>query len=27
LFVDEDGDLMSLYDDDESNNGFPWSKG
>jgi hypothetical protein len=27
LFVDEDGDLMSLYDDDESNNGFPWSEG
>ena len=27
LVVDEDGDLVSLYDDDESNNGFPWSKG
>ena len=27
LFVDEDGDLMSLYDDDETNNGFPWSEG
>ena len=27
LFVDEDGDLVSLYNDDESNNDFPWSEG
>ena len=27
LFVNEDGELETLYDDDESNSGFPWSEG
>lgn len=27
MFVNEDGELESLYDDDESNSGFPWSEG
>ena len=27
MFVNEEGELESLYDDDESNSGFPWSKG
>ena len=25
MFVNEEGELESLYDDDESNSGFPWS--
>jgi len=25
MFVNEQGELESLYDDDESNSGFPWS--
>ena len=27
LFVNEEGELESLYDDDESNSNFPWSEG
>ena len=27
MFVNEEGELESLYDDDESNSGFPWSEG
>ncbi len=27
MFVNEEGELESLYDDDESNSDFPWSKG
>ena len=27
LFMNEDGELESLYDDDESNSNFPWSEG
>jgi hypothetical protein len=27
MFVNEEGELESLYDDDESNSGYPWSEG
>ena len=27
LFMNEEGELQSLYDDDESNSNFPWSEG
>jgi len=27
MFLNEEGELESLYDDDESNSGFPWSEG
>jgi hypothetical protein len=27
LFMNEEGELESLYDDDESNSNFPWSEG